>query len=79
MSPSLDHERIERGKELTTSSEGGGGVLPLAGLAMRESDDFLRGLHELVGTRDLRHLPGGMSGELQKSLVVFVELGSPIR
>ena len=28
----------------------------------------LRGLHELVGTRDLRHLAGGMLGEFQKSL-----------
>jgi hypothetical protein len=37
--------------------------LPLAGLAMRESDDVLRGPHEFVGTRDLRHLSGGMLGE----------------
>ena len=65
MSPSLAHERIERGQELAASSERRGGVLPLAGLATRESDDVLRGLHELVGARDLRHLPGGMSGELQ--------------
>ena len=75
---SLDHEGVEYGKELATSRERPGGVLPLAGLVARESDEVLSGLHELVGTRDLHHLLRGLSGELQESLVVFVEPGSPI-